>query len=205
MGLKVIQDILNGSYYDNIVAFLRYGIEKAPLSPEDKIIFDRIEWVKEQWQTHRDDALVVKNIMTEFKVSNVQAYVYLANAKRIWSLFISYDPMVELMLWKERIDKAFELAEENPKAFAKLYASALEQNGKWIEKMNEEIARTKPENTKTIEFIYTTDVTKLPGMTLELEAEWNKEFDGLEQKSRSKFKHLNFDKAETVTDVSYSQ
>jgi len=149
---KIIAQLADGTYYDRIVGHLRHG-DKLPLSEDDKEIFARIERTKDLWLDKKDDRLVVNLIKDEFNLSQTQAYNYLNDAKSIYTLFISFNPMTELMLLKERIDKAFELAETNPKAYGKLYGQALISQSQWIKDMAEEIQRNKPEERKQFVFI----------------------------------------------------
>lgn len=184
---KAVQQVMDGSYYDKIVAFMRYGHERAPLNEEHHEIFQRIEWVKEQWLFHRSDRLVVKNTMQRYKCSQAQAYNYLSDAKAIFTLFTSTNIMAEMLLLKERIEKAFKLAEEQPKEYGKLYPWALAENRKWIEMMRSELERQRPDEPKKFVFHFHNDWSKIPGLTAEVLAGWEKEFDVLEQKARKRF------------------
>ena len=185
-----VAQMLEGSYYDRIVAHMRLGEEKAPLKDEDRVLFERLQWVTEQWQECKDDRQTVQRTMQHWKISQAQAYNYLADAKRLYGLFITYDTMAEMMVLKERIDTAFKLAEEHPKEYGKLYAAAMERYEKWILMMDDFKARMKPEERKQFHFLFHTDITKLPGMTEELMNEWNARFDQLEVKAKSKFKKV---------------
>lgn len=195
---KAIQQVMNGSYYDKIVGYLRYGIEKCPLDAEHKEIFDRIEYAKDLWLNHNDDTYVVKQLIGRYQVSRAQAYNYLADAKRLHSLFANFNTMAELLLLKQRIDEAYALAQANPKEFGKLFPQALSEHRKWIEAMRDEQERQKPEANTEYHFHYHFDITKLPGVTPELNAEWETEFDELASKARKRFN------ATDVTDAEYT-
>lgn len=186
---KAIKALMDGGYYGRVEAYLRYD-KKAPLNDDDKIIFDRIERTKELWLQHKEDRMVINLIRDEFELSQAQAYNYLNDAKSIYALFISYNEMTELILLKERIDKGYKLAEEDPKAFGRLYGVCLEMELKWNEAMNEAMERNKPKEEKSLIIIYHSEWKKLPGLTEEHLQEWDKEFDQLELKSRSKFKFV---------------
>ena len=188
----------DGSAYDRIAIYMRYP-EKHKLDAEDQVIFQRVERAKDLWLQHKEDRLVVNMIIQEFCVSQASAYNYLSDAKNIFALFTSFNPMAELMLLKERIEKAFSLAEKNPKEYGKLYQAAMLAYSEWIKDMRYELERQKPEQDKEIHYHFHTDWSKLPGVTPELMADWNKEFDIMEAKARKKFKLT-----EEPTDVEYS-
>lgn len=202
---KEIAKILEGSYYDNIVAYIRFG-DKVTLCDEHKEIFRRIERAEALWLHHKDDRMVVKLLMREMKdengreLSQRQAYNYLNDAKSLFVLMDSFDEVAELLILKQRINKAFDLAESDGKAYGKLYGSALMSYQEWIERMRLAKERLKPDEPKVITHIYHTDWRELvdePTMQT-----WKEEMKVIKQQARSKYKSEV--KAEEIKDVEYT-
>lgn len=190
----VTSNYYSGKYYDLFIAHMQHP-EKVRLSEEEKLIFERIERTKDTWLHHKKDSTVISIIKKEFGISPAQAYNYLADAKAMYALFVSFNPMAELMLRKERIDKAFELAESDPKGYGRLYGNALEALRQWELDMKAEIERQKPQEDKNIQFVYHMDFTQL-GITPELMAEWKQRMQQLKFKARRNI-------GEDIADVSY--
>lgn len=200
---QLLTNVATGEYYagkhhDLFVNHLKYP-EKVRLSAEEKIIFDRIERTKELWLHHKTDSLVIEEIKKEFNLGVAQAYNYLSDAKAMFALFTAFNPMAELMVLKERIDRAFALAEENPKAYGKLYPAAMLAHKEWIQDMRFEMERQKPSERKQFVFIYHNDWTKIEGITPEIMQTWDEEFDDIEIKARKRYQNL------IVEDVSYTE
>jgi hypothetical protein len=193
-----VQKLLDGSYYDRIVAFVRYGSERAPLNPDDKVIFDRIERAKDLWVHHQDDRMVINMLMTEFGVRQAQAYNYLADSKAIHALFIKFDYMAEMLLELERINRFLASAEQKDSPHAKRADALFEQKRRLMQDIRDEQLRMKPDEPKQIHFHYHLDWTKLPGVNNELLDEWNKEFDEMEKRSRNR-------SGIEATDVEYTE
>lgn len=188
-----ITKVLEGNYYDRILSHIRFA-EKNPLAPEDEEIFKRIERAKEIWLDKKDDRFVVSLLKQEFGVKDSQAYNYLADAKAIYSLFISFNYMAELLIEKERLEKLIRKAEEETKSpFAPIIAKLIEQKIEVLQRISEEQTRMKSDDRKTFVFIYNSDPLTLPGMTQELLDEMNREFDQMELRARSKFKNIGED------------
>jgi len=181
-----VKKLLEGSYFDRIVAFLRHGHKKAPLSKEDERIFSRIEWVKDQWEFYKSDRMAVKQAVNKFKCSQAQAYNYLADAKAIYTLFQSINIQAEVLLLKEWIDKGLKLAVDDPKNFSKQFSGLIKENREWILMVQEMQERQRPDEPKKYVIVIHNDWSKIPGYTPELREEWNKAFDLLEQKAKNK-------------------
>lgn len=172
--------VLEGQYWDRIKGFLRYG-DKAPLSDADREIFERIEYTKDLWLTHKEDALVCKMIMKEYEISKVHAYRILNDAKSLFALFNSFNPMAELMIVRQKIDRGLELCESDPDNYAKIYPKMLELHLQWIKDMREEQLRQLPEEEKSIAFTYSMDYSLL-GITEQDIALWQARVDLVKKK-----------------------
>lgn len=203
---KAVGQLIEGSYYDNIVAFLRYG-SKVELCAAHKEIFRRIERAEKLWLHHKDDRMVVKLLMRELKdennkpVSQAQAYNYLNDAKSLFVLMDSFDEVAELLILKQRINKAFELAMNDGKNYNKLYSAAMMAQSEWIRDMRLAKERIKPESQKTITNIYHNDWRELVDEPTMLS--WRLEIDVIKKQAKSKYR--NEVKAEEVTHVEYTR
>lgn len=193
---KLTERIIKGSYWDNIRGYLRYG-DKAPLSEADREILDRIEYAKDLWQQHKEDQLVIRQLKEEYQVSTQHAYRILNDAKALFALFLSFNPLAELMIVKQRIDKGFILAEEHPEEYGKMYPKLIEQHMAWIEAVQLEQARQAPEEEKQITFIYHADWHEL-GVSDELMEDWKRRVEAVKQKVKRS------NKPETLTDVEFT-
>lgn len=175
-----VERLLEGNYWDRIKGFLRYG-DKSPLSESDQVLFDRIEYTKDLWLAHKDDTLVSKMIMQEYQISKMHAHRILNDAKSLFALFNSFNPMAELMIIRQRIDKGLELCESDPDNYAKIYPKMVELHLQWIKEMREEQLRQVPDEEKSIAFVYTMDY-ELLGITEQDLALWKARVDVVKKK-----------------------
>ena len=196
---RALSKLEDGSYFDRITEFIRYG-ETKPLNEDDKLIFERIEYTKNLLLQHKDQALVIQILRREdmFKgLKLAQLYNYVADAKALYALFELFNTSYELLIQKERIDRAFKLAEEWQDS--KLYASAMDENRKWIEEMRKEQLRTVTDEDKPYTFVFHMDFTQI-GVTHQEMDEWTAEVQEIKRKAR-----LKFPNAQEITDVKYTQ
>lgn len=183
-----VERLLNGNYYNKLVDYVRHGVETVEVRPEDVELLERIDRTKELLLHHKNDRAVVALIKDEFNIGEAQAYRYVHDTKMLWAQFQSFNPIVELMLMKERIDWAFQKAEDHPDKFQKLIGSALQAQERWFLLMREEQERLKPDEPKKFIFNYHMDWSKIPGLDAEKFEQWNKMFDDFESSSRSRVK-----------------
>lgn len=198
---KAIEEYKNGSYYDNIVGYYRYGEQRCPIKPEHIAIFERIEKAKSLWLFHKDDTLTVNLLIVEYNISRAQAYNYLNDAKAIFQIEASFNYFSELMLEKQRIETLLRKAEADPEgAFARRIDKLVERKLDILQLMRDEQERNKPDEQKQFTFIYHMDWTKIPGLDKETYEAWQADFDILEKKARKRFGDLKIEDAE-FTDI----
>lgn len=186
---KALQKLEDGSYFDRIVDFVRYG-EKKALNGDDKLIFERIERIKDILIHYKDTSYVVRIIRNEpdFKeLSTAQLYNYVNDAKVLYALFEKFNLHYELMLQKSWIDKTLRIAEEEKDA--RMMKAGLDENRKWILMMDEEQRRSQVKEERSYTFIFHMDFKQI-GVTDEVMAEWTGELNEIKRLARQKYKEV---------------
>lgn len=191
-----VNKLLDGSYFDKMVDFYRYGVRQNNVSEEDRKVFDRIDRAKQLWLEHKNDNVPVKILSVEFDVGIRQAQNYLADAKAIYALVNTFDFGTEMLIHKMYIDKGFEIATAEGNIDGKLFAEMMKSHREWAVMMREHQERMKPERELNITWLFSND-HKLLGWTDEGFAAANAEVDKIEAKVKSgKWKNLDITEAE---------
>lgn len=185
----VVKNITEGTYFDAMANFLRHG-DKMPIPAEHKAAVEKVERAKAMWLHYKQDTTCVNMLMAEYKVSRSQAYNYLADAKAIYCLQVSFNYFSELLIEKERLDKLIAKAEKGDNAFSKLIGKLIEQRLELLKLMKDVIESENVEEQKQFTFIYHNDWSKIPGLSAEEYESWQVQFDELEAKARKRYENL---------------